>query len=379
MTIAITQFVAASITASTGSSTIPTAEGIVAGSNFASLILGQLPELTATATLPAEAGTAESAQAATDPAQIFAELGLPILVGTSPLPALPENPATPVAGESSAVISAQTSGTHAQTSEGVLDITGRSAITILTGISKQAVDGSTTPPVAESLTAAKLAASAVPQADLASGPTQSQPLAETALSQFVRAIKIDMPRDVLSTFNESPAISASTPPAQGIMAAQGTGAQTQTNNATALQLAIPVRDAAWPAEFAQKVTWMARQDLQSAQITLNPPQLGPIEISLDIRNDQASAVFVSASAEVREAIESAVPRLREMLAGVGVELGQANVSHQSFRNGNGETRAGSGNAARDGASENSGGNRELAAAGFVRSSGSGRGLVDTFA
>lgn len=95
-----------------------------------------------------------------------------------------------------------------------------------------------------------------------------------------------------------------------------------------------LRDQAWPAEFGQKVVWMATQDKQSAQITLNPPQLGPIEISLNVQNDQATAVFASGNAEVREAIESALPRLREMLAGVGVELGQTNVSSESFRQAN---------------------------------------------
>lgn len=103
------------------------------------------------------------------------------------------------------------------------------------------------------------------------------------------------------------------------------------NNAP-LKIETPVHDRqAWTGDFGQKIVWLATNDKQSAQLTLNPPQMGPIEISLNITRDSANALFVSANPEVREAIESAMPRLREMLAGAGIELGQANVSAESPR------------------------------------------------
>jgi flagellar hook-length control protein FliK len=52
-------------------------------------------------------------------------------------------------------------------------------------------------------------------------------------------------------------------------------------------------------------------------------------LSLDKGN--ATASFVSANAEVRDAIETALPRLREMFANAGIELGQTNVSAESFK------------------------------------------------
>ena len=93
----------------------------------------------------------------------------------------------------------------------------------------------------------------------------------------------------------------------------------------------PVHDRSWQDVFTQKVVWLAGNDRQSAQITLNPPQMGPIEIALNIDKGNATASFVSANADVRESIETALPRLREMFAGIGLELGQANVSEESFR------------------------------------------------
>ena len=59
---------------------------------------------------------------------------------------------------------------------------------------------------------------------------------------------------------------------------------------------------------------------------LTPPHLGRIEISIQIGADLSTAQFVSASPQVREALEQAMPRLREMLAESGISLGQANVS-----------------------------------------------------
>ncbi len=127
-------------------------------------------------------------------------------------------------------------------------------------------------------------------------------------------------------------------------APQALAAAPLPNNSAALlntshKVDTPLRDASWPGDFAQKVVWLTTNDQKFAQLTLNPPQMGPIEISLNINKDSASAYFVSPNAEVREAIETALPRLREMLAGVGIELGQTNVSAQSSRQENGNQEA----------------------------------------
>jgi len=91
-----------------------------------------------------------------------------------------------------------------------------------------------------------------------------------------------------------------------------------------------VGSAGWGAELGQKVVWLANQQQQVAHINVTPPQLGPIEIRLNLAQDQASATFVSPHAAVREAIEAALPRLREMLAESGLTLGNVDVSAHSF-------------------------------------------------
>ena len=140
-----------------------------------------------------------------------------------------------------------------------------------------------------------------------------------------------------------------------------------------------IRDQSWSSEFSQKIVWLATADKQSAQLTLNPPQMGPIEISLSVDKGSASASFVSANQEVRDAIETALPRLREMFASAGIQLGQTNVSSESFRQQ-------SENPAASRARSQAGGDNDILAGGSVESLTSrgfhgqaGNGLVDLFA
>ncbi len=156
------------------------------------------------------------------------------------------------------------------------------------------------------------------------------------------------------------------------------GRETQTS------VAIPasLHDQRWNTDFSQKIVWLASQQKQSAEITLNPPHLGNIEVSLriDSSTNTATASFVSANADVRESIESALPRLREMFAHAGISLGQTNVSAESFRQAGSQWNGANG----DGSPSHWGDDNailepELSAArsGQVLT-GSWNGLVDTF-
>ncbi|BBP01215.1 flagellar hook-length control protein FliK [Sulfuriferula nivalis] len=83
---------------------------------------------------------------------------------------------------------------------------------------------------------------------------------------------------------------------------------------------------AWDQSLSQKIVWMSNNAQQTASLTLNPPDLGPLQIVLSVNNDQANATFIAAQPEVRLAIEAAMPKLREMMSDAGIQLGQANVS-----------------------------------------------------
>ncbi|MCA3181633.1 MAG: flagellar hook-length control protein FliK, partial [Burkholderiales bacterium] len=84
---------------------------------------------------------------------------------------------------------------------------------------------------------------------------------------------------------------------------------------------VPVHDVRFADAFGERVNWMVREGLQAAELTLHPQELGPIRIELSLDGDAASIGVVAAQAETRGAIEQALPRLREMLAQQGLQLG----------------------------------------------------------
>lgn len=101
-----------------------------------------------------------------------------------------------------------------------------------------------------------------------------------------------------------------------------------TNGPEATAIQTPISDQRWSQNFGEKIVWMARNDQQQAQLNINPAHLGPVQITLSLNGDQASASFASPHAEVRQAIEDSLPRLREMLSGAGINLGNADVGSQ---------------------------------------------------
>jgi flagellar hook-length control protein FliK len=87
----------------------------------------------------------------------------------------------------------------------------------------------------------------------------------------------------------------------------------------------------WNTELGQKIVWMVGDKQQVAELHVNPPDLGPLDIKLTIDGSQTTAVFTSPHTEVREAVESALPRLREVLAESGLMLGNASVTADTPR------------------------------------------------
>lgn len=134
-----------------------------------------------------------------------------------------------------------------------------------------------------------------------------------------------------------------------------------------LSMQLPLRAAGWDGELAQRIVWMAGRQAQWAEISLNPPNFGSIEVHLALKGNDASAYFFSPHAAVREVIEDSLSRLRQMLADAGINLGQTQVSQESF----GERRGG--DAMRFAASGEAGVERATLAPVH-----GGRGLVDLY-
>jgi flagellar hook-length control protein FliK len=86
----------------------------------------------------------------------------------------------------------------------------------------------------------------------------------------------------------------------------------------------------WERTLGQQLNWMLNNQVQEAQIRVDPPNLGPLELRVSLHQNQTSVAFFSHEAVVREALEQALPRLREMLDAQGINLSQTQVSDQSL-------------------------------------------------
>ncbi|MBI3562456.1 MAG: flagellar hook-length control protein FliK [Gammaproteobacteria bacterium] len=95
-------------------------------------------------------------------------------------------------------------------------------------------------------------------------------------------------------------------------------------------LAVPLDHPQWANQLGEGVRWMTQQHIQQADLHLNPPDLGLLEVRIQLHSDQANITFCSPHAPVRDAVEHAIPRLRDMLGDTGIQLGDVNVSQQSL-------------------------------------------------
>lgn len=92
----------------------------------------------------------------------------------------------------------------------------------------------------------------------------------------------------------------------------------------------PVGSNRWGDAVAQRVALMLGKQEQQIEMQLNPPHLGPMEVRLSLAADNASVVFASQHAGVREALAAATPRLSALLADQGIQLVNVQVASDSL-------------------------------------------------
>lgn len=102
-------------------------------------------------------------------------------------------------------------------------------------------------------------------------------------------------------------------------------ARADAGKAASTGIQTPLGSREWAGEVGQRLLMMVSSKIKSAEIHLNPKELGPMEVRIRMHEDKAHVVFTSQVAQTREALEQAMPRLREMLDQNGVTLGNVNV------------------------------------------------------
>jgi flagellar hook-length control protein FliK len=102
-----------------------------------------------------------------------------------------------------------------------------------------------------------------------------------------------------------------------------------------LEMGVPqqVGSKGWDGAVADRVMWMVQGEQQFARLRLNPPNLGPLEVRVSVNQEQTSVSFLANHAAVREALEAALPRLREMFDQQSLQLVRADVADPGTQHG----------------------------------------------
>lgn len=104
----------------------------------------------------------------------------------------------------------------------------------------------------------------------------------------------------------------------------------KTANALPPSTPLAMHQSGWTEEVVNRVMYLSSANLKSADIQLQPAELGRLDIRVNIAADQQTQInFMSGHAAVREALEGQMHRLRDMLAQQGMGQVDVNVSDQS--------------------------------------------------
>lgn len=117
-------------------------------------------------------------------------------------------------------------------------------------------------------------------------------------------------------------VSANQPATQSMTKAEPAAQATAASNF----ITTAFGKAEWNQAVNQKVVWMVGASEQSATLTLNPPDLGPVQVVIQVDNQHVDTTFISDNPEVRQALEDGMQMLRDKMSESGIQLGNAHVN-----------------------------------------------------
>lgn len=231
---------------------------------------------------------------------------------------------TPVSSEAGELIAQTDTGRKSQTSLTQLLSNAQSSHT--EGDDEKAdvrSDGQSKPAVTTAASQSNTAAQSATSNGLTLDSSFQQALSNMVKQDDQGAIKASASD---STINAIPVATASSLPAPVTASATISTPSTPTLNS---QLGSDE----WQQALSQQIVMFTRNGQQNAELRLHPADLGAIQISLKLDNDQAQINLVSGHSHVRAALEAAIPQLRSALAESGINLGESQVSSDSSAQG----------------------------------------------
>lgn len=115
----------------------------------------------------------------------------------------------------------------------------------------------------------------------------------------------------------------------GLNGAEGSRAQLPV--AQAAPIPVEVGKQGWGEQVMQRVMWMSAQNINRAEIALDPPELGPLQVRVSAQGEHMSVSFTSSHGVVRDALDQGLPRLRDLMEQQGLDLVDVDVSDQNLQ------------------------------------------------
>lgn len=103
---------------------------------------------------------------------------------------------------------------------------------------------------------------------------------------------------------------------------------------------VPVGHAEWGDKMVGKLTWLTANKLSVAEIHLTPPDMGPMEVRVQVQQEQANITVHAANPAVRDQLELHSHRLRDMLSEQGLSLEQFDVADSAQQQASGQDAEG---------------------------------------
>lgn len=104
--------------------------------------------------------------------------------------------------------------------------------------------------------------------------------------------------------------------------------------AQAFPAPVPLPSPRFAEEVGARLQWIAEQQGGEATLRISPDGLGPVEIRLRLDGDRVELGFTATQQDTRQALQDALPKLREMLAQQGLQLGHADVGQKHAQSSN---------------------------------------------
>ncbi len=171
-------------------------------------------------------------------------------------------------------------------------------------------------------------------------PNSDEPLSETRLApeSQLKANDLQIDKILIKQAGLEPQISSQsresglnlvTPlPTAALNPAQTLSSNQLPTALQTLQLAPQAAPTEWGNAIGERVSFLINHKLERAEIRIDPPHLGKLDIQIQLKEDSALVTINTQQASTRDLIDSASYRLREFLQEAGYNSVDVNVSHQ---------------------------------------------------